>query len=149
VLKLAIENPDEVDLQIKYVDKENRSFNINARIETSKAGLAIVFYAKNVLLCHAVQPLQFFSEKKQGVFEQDNAHEFPSPVQEQIQAEDERDDQSAIFIFDQQPHMCAALVSAPNNKSEVVGIGSPGLSGHFSIPVLGNQYEFSCYTGLY
>lgn len=57
VLKLTIDNPAEVDLQIKYVDKENRSFNINARIETSKAGLAIIFYAKNVLLCHTLQPL--------------------------------------------------------------------------------------------
>ena len=54
VLKLAIENPDEVDLPIRYEDKQKRIFHINAFIETTTAGLAIIFYAKNVLLSHTI-----------------------------------------------------------------------------------------------
>ena len=53
-LQIGIENPDIADLPIKYTDKQGREFHINARIETKTAGLFIIFYAKNVLLCHTV-----------------------------------------------------------------------------------------------
>ena len=32
VLQIGIENPDVADLPIKYVDKQQREFHINARI---------------------------------------------------------------------------------------------------------------------
>ena len=91
-LQIGIQNPDIADLRIKYVDKQGREFHINASIETETAGVSIIFYAKNVLLCHTVQDLQFFHEKKQGLFEEDNAHEFPSPVLEHQKESSESDE---------------------------------------------------------
>jgi len=80
VIKLSPERAAEVDLPIRISDRQGRVFNIYARIDTRQAGLRTVFYSKNCLISHLEQKLNFLYEKKPGIFEEDNSHQFPNPV---------------------------------------------------------------------
>jgi len=58
-LKLYADKSAELDLPLKVIDRFNREFTIQAKIDTQKAGLRIVFYAKNCLICHTNERLSF------------------------------------------------------------------------------------------
>jgi len=45
----------EGDFPIKIFDKKGCSFQIMARVDTKKAGLWIVFYCENLLICRTIQ----------------------------------------------------------------------------------------------
>ena len=53
---------------IVFRDSRGRAFQVYARVDTSKAGTKVVIYAKNVLLCHTEQSIEFFYQKKVDLF---------------------------------------------------------------------------------
>ena len=66
---------------VPFKDGQGRLSPVYARIENSVAGNKVILYAKNILLCHTEQRLEFFYQKSSDVFEkQTNDHEFPLPV---------------------------------------------------------------------
>ena len=79
---------------VKIIDSKNRSFNLSCKVDTKEAGLKLIFYCENMLICHTQQRLSFFYQKKQGVFDKDNSNELPSPIVGSAESE------SIVYIFD-------------------------------------------------
>lgn len=52
LIRLSREDSEDCDIPIKVMDNFNKEFMIQAKIDTKKAGLRIVFYAKNCLISH-------------------------------------------------------------------------------------------------
>lgn len=80
VLQPVVYTAEVEEMLVPFTDPHNRQFPVYARIENSKAGNKVVIYAKNVLLCHTEQRLEFFYQKKTDLFTENNDHEFPVPV---------------------------------------------------------------------
>ena len=59
-IQFAPDQAREGDTTIRIVDRQNRSFSIIARVDTKKAGLRIVFFCENVLICNTEQRLSFY-----------------------------------------------------------------------------------------
>ena len=73
-------NEQDGEREITFCDRgnKNRKFKVYARIDTTKAGIKVVVYAKNVLLCHTEQRISFFFDKKNVAdFSNENDREFP------------------------------------------------------------------------
>jgi hypothetical protein len=127
--------------KLEYIDKEGRAFHIYADINTSRAGNRVVLYCKNALLVHTLTSLDFFYDKKPGVFNDDNSHEFPDPVKDyrvqankttlrsstNINLDENPDNEPTIFIHKDWQRMCASLSTNRKVKSSLVAIGNPGL----------------------
>ena len=74
---------DEKEIELR--DRDGRLFKVYARVDSSKAGVKVVLYAKNVLLCHTEQSIEFFYQKKTkdvaAMFDT-AAEKFPLPVRD-------------------------------------------------------------------
>jgi hypothetical protein len=80
LLKFHPEKTDSVDQAIKVTDRLNREFIIQAKFDTKKAGVRIVFYAKNCLICHTDERLNFYTMRRPDLFAADNSNQFPEAV---------------------------------------------------------------------
>lgn len=121
-------------------DRDGRLFKVYARVDSSKAGVKVVLYAKNVLLCHTEQSIEFFYQKKTkdvaAMFDT-AAEKFPMPVRDnrsQRQTSDStmltdrnKGDEPTIYIHQESITMCASLMDAEAIKSNPVPINTPGL----------------------
>ncbi len=77
-----------------------------ARVDTKKAGLRIIFFVENVLICRTEQRLTFFYQKRPNVFDKDNSNQLAEPVV------DEPENQ--IYIF----NSCKELYSSDNSPND-------------------------------
>ena len=112
-------NAEDCEVEIPIMDPTGRSFSVFARIDTTQAGNKVVIYAKNVLLCHTEQKLEFFYQKKTDLFEVDNENEFPLPVvdnrteeankEQSVVTERTKIEEPTIWIHKEKVSMCAAL----------------------------------------
>lgn len=146
----------DCEQDIVFVDRESRTFKVFARIDTTKAGNKVVIYARNVLLCHTQQPLEFFYQPKTDIFAEDNANEFPLPVRDNrsgpsssaAMAED-YSEEPTIYIHEDKGTMCAALTGSVAVKSGLVPIDTPGATGQFEVAHGDMLYQYQCSTATY
>lgn len=91
-----------------------------ARVDTKKAGLWIVFYCENLLICRTSQLLAFYYNKK--------AHgEFPSPI---INIPGEK----VMYIFENSKEIFAMMSANRDSEfSDKIQIGATGNIGDFSV----------------
>lgn len=128
VLQPVVYANKQEEILVPFKDRYGRMSPVYARIENSKAGNKVILYAKNVLLCHTEQRLEFFYQKSADVFkDQGNDHEFPIPVTDNRNelAEEQKVGESTmitertrrreptIWIHAEKNQMCAALSRNP------------------------------------
>ena len=65
---------------IPFRDRFGRFCPVYARVENNRAGHKVIIYAKNILLCHTEQRLDFYYQNKPDLFSEGTDHEFPLPV---------------------------------------------------------------------
>lgn len=79
-IHLLPDQAQETDLKIRLCDRQGRSFPATVRVETKRAGLSVLFFCENVLICQTVEPLTFYYHRRAGVFERDNANQLAEPL---------------------------------------------------------------------
>ena len=67
-------------MRIPCLDERGRSFSIMAFLGTKKAGLRVLLFCENVLICHTQEQLHFYYKRKKGVWDAENSHELPTPL---------------------------------------------------------------------
>jgi hypothetical protein len=137
ILRMNLLQSKESTVPVKITDAKNRSFNLKCKVETKEAGLKLVFYCENMLICHTQQRLSFFYQKKPGVFDKDNSHELPSPIVESAE--------SIVYILDDQQTMFCSLEENPTSGfSNKLLIKTAGHVGDFSVTPKDSmkQYNF-------
>ena len=127
------------------IDNPQRTFRVHARIDSTKAGLKVVIYAKNVLLCHTEQRISFFYHrtKLDGVFD-DGDLSFPLPVRDKrhqgaresltMVTDGNADNEPTIYIREPEKAMRSCMTEEQGVKSGPVPINVPGSTGQFEIP---------------
>ncbi len=136
MLKMNLLQSKDSTFAVKITDTKNRSFNLACKVETKQAGLKLIFYCENMLICRTEQKLSFFYQKKPGVFDKENSHELPSPI---VGSED------LVYIFDDNQTMfCSLEENRTSGFSEKLLIKTAGHVGDFQVTPKDSmkQYNF-------
>jgi hypothetical protein len=94
------------------IDNFNKEFIIQAKIDTKKAGLRIVFYAKNCLISHTDQRLSFYYLRKPDLFSPDNSHQFPEPIEDGFKIST-NGSEPTVYIFNESNKMVVSMFGQP------------------------------------
>jgi hypothetical protein len=135
-LCLLPDQAKEGDIQCKITDKRGRKFYIVARVDTRKAGIRIIFFVENVLICRSQQALTFFYQKRAGVFDKDNSNQLAEPVVDE--------EENVIYIFESTRELYATLQdNSENGFSDRLVIEAGGTIGDFSITTKDRNKNFN------
>jgi hypothetical protein len=52
ILKMNLLQSKDSTFPVKITDTKNRSFNLACKVETKEAGLKLIFYCENMLICY-------------------------------------------------------------------------------------------------
>lgn len=69
IVRINLLHSKDSTFPVKITDTKNRSFNLACKVETKEAGLKLIFYCENMLICRTPQRLSFFYQKNAGIFD--------------------------------------------------------------------------------
>jgi len=137
MIKLFADKSAELDIAVKALDRFNREFQFRAKIDTQKAGVRIVFYAENCLISHTEEMLNFFTQRKPGLFAADNSNQFPEPVYNVKGRTSKRGknnlEEPLVYIFNDTRKIFCALKDQPRIVSDAAFIQQPGVTEKITI----------------
>ena len=120
-------------------DKMDRNFNLFCKVCTKDAGIKLILYCENIVICQTQERLSLFYQKKAGVFDKDNSNELPTPISG---TDSERE--KLIYIFDDNQAMfCSLAENSTSGFSEKLMLKTVGHTGSFNVTSKDSVKQYS------